>query len=127
MTKRLLIVDDDAIVANLYAMEIEMRDELVEVTRAEDGLQAVAVIEKNRPDLILLDLRLPKADGFHVLKHLHDNAYDLPVLVLTNYDRDDYRAKCAEYAIVHEYLEKRLIGIHELMEKLRSYLDGVAA
>lgn len=127
MSKRILIVDDDTVVLRLYEMEMELRDGDVQVDTAQDGLRAIEIIESSEHDVIVLDLRLPKADGFAVLQHLQDKGRETPVIVLTNYDKDEYRQKCAQYSIVHEYVQKRAIPIRELMEKLHGYLGGQVA
>lgn len=124
MSKRILLIDDDTVVLRLYEMEMELRDEEVEVDTAQDGLRAIEIIETAKHDVIVLDLRLPKADGFAVLQHLHDKGNETPVIVLTNYDKEEYRQRCSEYSVVQEYLQKRSIPIRELMEKLQRYLNG---
>jgi DNA-binding response OmpR family regulator len=124
MRKRILIVDDDNIVRRLYEMQIGMKDHEVQVTSAADGEEAIRSIDASQPDLLMLDLRLPKADGFAVLKHLHDNAYVFPVVIVTNYDNDEYRTRCEEYEIVHEYFLKRAVAIDELMVRLKFHLYG---
>ncbi len=126
MPKRILIVDDDNLLRNLYEMELELQDHDVQVVTASDGEEAMATIDASQPDVLLLDLRLPKADGFTVLKHLHDRQYSFPVLIVTNYDKDDYRELCLQFDIVHEYLLKQRVPIHELVEKLEGYLhEGI--
>ncbi|MBI3618748.1 response regulator [Candidatus Peregrinibacteria bacterium] len=122
MGKRILIVDDDQLLTKLYEFEIELQDHDVEVVTIGDGVAAMESIDKNNPDLLLLDLRLPKADGFTILKHLHDRQYSFPVLVVTNYDKESYREMCKEFKSVHEYLVKNSIEIHQLVEKLEQYL-----
>ncbi len=125
MSKRVLIVEDDDIITKLYEMELAMKGEDFRVSHAGDGLEAIASIERELPDLLLLDLRLPKADGFAVLKHLDERAYNFPVIVVTNYDKDEYRAQCKEYKMVLEYLLKRSIAIDTLIAKIGQYLNAV--
>lgn len=123
MSKRILIVDDDHVVVSLYEMELELRNTDIEVTSAGDVVAAIDVIEQRVPDLIVLDIRLPKGDGFEVLEHLKERNHKVPVVVLTNYDKDEYRERCATYGTVHEYVQKRAIPIHDLISKLQSYLE----
>lgn len=126
MGKRVLIVDDDNVLTKLIEMELEMKDHDLRVVSAEDGIEAIGFIDRDLPDLILLDLRVPKADGFAVLKHLHDRDHKSPVIVITNYDKEEYREQCREYSIVQEYLLKRSIALHDLVNKVQQYL-AVAA
>ena len=81
-TKRLLIVDDDDSVRDL--LEFVARKEGFQVDKAVDGQEALQQAEKVRPDLILLDLMLPKYGGFEVLRKLQagDNA-NVPIVVIS--------------------------------------------
>lgn len=123
MTKRLLIVDDDAMFVKLLRLDVEQRDMQVELITAEDGLQAIESIESQRPAVLVLDLRLPKADGFSVLDHIQKSNYDFPVIVLTNYNKPEYREKCTGYG-VHEYIVKSETRFNQLMGKLQEYVEA---
>jgi PAS domain S-box-containing protein len=81
--KRLLIVDDDPNVADMIRQLLEDGQYHIEV--AEDGLRALEMIEASPPDVVLLDLMLPRLDGFGFLERLnqHPHHADLPVIVLT--------------------------------------------
>jgi len=76
----LLIEDDPSIVAGL---ELNLSLEGYEVVTATDGETGLAIIEKQQPDLVLLDIMLPKVNGLEVLRRLRQRDQDLPVLVLT--------------------------------------------
>jgi PAS domain S-box-containing protein len=79
----LLVVDDDPNVIDMARQLLE--NEPIEVDSAGDGVEAMAKITKNKPDAILLDLMMPKMDGFAVIEKLNQNAdlRDIPVIVLT--------------------------------------------
>ena len=81
--RRLLVVDDDPQVADLVTQLL--RDEGYLITAAADGLAALDAIGRERPDVILLDLMMPRLDGFGVLERLHDNRAwgNIPVIILT--------------------------------------------
>jgi DNA-binding response OmpR family regulator len=80
---KILIVDDDPDLRR--AMNIRLRANHYDTVHASDGCSAVAMAEKWRPSLIILDLGLPAGDGFAVLKHLReaDALSEIPVIVLT--------------------------------------------
>ena len=80
---RLLVVDDDPQVADLLRQLLE--GEPYAITTAMDGQEALAAVSRQRPDIVLLDLLMPRLDGFGVLAHLQQEPdyRDLPVLVLT--------------------------------------------
>ncbi|MDB6039541.1 MAG: Response regulator receiver protein [Verrucomicrobiales bacterium] len=82
--KKILIVEDDAIVANIYRNKLQ--NEGFDVDVASDGQSAIAQVKKAPPDLVLLDLGLPKVNGVEVLKAIraHPPTSALPVVVLSN-------------------------------------------
>lgn len=123
MTKRLLIVDDDTMFIQLLELDLDKRSLPVDLKRAHDGLQAIEAIESVQPHVVILDLRLPNADGFTVLEHIKERNYDFPVIVLTNYNRADYRDKCGQYG-VREYLVKNEMPLTQLMGKLQEYVEA---
>jgi CheY-like chemotaxis protein len=79
----ILVVDDEREVVDLVRMVLEMDGHTV--LSAEDGEQALARIGAILPDLILLDVRMPKMSGLTVLQHLHEDALtaDIPVIMLS--------------------------------------------
>jgi signal transduction histidine kinase/DNA-binding response OmpR family regulator len=81
--RRLLVVDDDPNVADLVRQSLE--DEPYRIDVAEDGLAALEAIATQRPDVILLDLLMPRMDGFEVIASLQKDPErrDIPVIVLT--------------------------------------------
>jgi DNA-binding response OmpR family regulator len=83
---KILIVDDDPI--QRRGLNLRLRANDYETSYASDGLSAIAMAQKERPNLILLDLGLPAGDGFSVLDRLQQNANlaCIPVIVLTARD-----------------------------------------
>ena len=75
---RMLIVDDDPAWRNLYRMTFENQFEVFE---AMDGYQALSVLEAVRPDVVILDLRMPKMDGFDFIQRLQKRGIKVPVVV----------------------------------------------
>jgi DNA-binding response OmpR family regulator len=80
---KILIVDDDPDLRR--AMKIRLRANRYDAVQASDGQSAIAMAQKERPSLIILDLGLPTGDGFAVLKRLQDagTLSKIPVIVLT--------------------------------------------
>ncbi len=81
--KKILIVDDRFEVVELVKVTLE--GEGYQTIDASDGREALEKIGKEKPDLILLDIIMPKMDGFEVLRNLKDdsNTKDIPVIMLT--------------------------------------------
>src|SRR5688572_33132735 len=81
---KVLIVDDDAFLSGIYATKLEL--EGFQVVSARDGEEGLKAAMREKPDLILLDVLMPKLDGFEVLKRLKAEAEfkATPVIMLTN-------------------------------------------
>ncbi len=80
---RILIIDDDPAIAELVAINLEMAG--YDVSRAEDGIKGQALAVQLQPDLVMLDLMLPKVDGFTVCQRIRreERTADIPILMLT--------------------------------------------
>lgn len=93
---KILIVDDDPDLR--VALKLRLRASQYETVNAVDGYSAVTQAQKEKPDLIILDLGLPAGDGFVVLDRLHRNAElaDIPVIVLTARDPESTERKALE-------------------------------
>lgn len=83
---KILIVDDDPDLRR--ALKVRLRANHYDTVQASDGYSAIAVAQREQPDLIILDLGLPAGDGFSVLKRLQDSdpLSNIPVIVLTARD-----------------------------------------
>jgi len=86
---RVLLVDDHAMVRSGFAMVLSVEDDIEVVGEAADGLQALEQARATRPDVVLMDVQMPRMDGIEATRHLV--AEDLGhVVILTTFDRDDY-------------------------------------
>lgn len=95
MTIRVLIADDQAMVRAGFAMVLAAEDDIDVVAEAADGLQAVELAERHRPDVVLMDIRMPRLDGLdglEALRHLTRPGIVNPpkVVVATTFDDDEY-------------------------------------
>ena len=82
---RCLFIEDDPTVAQMYKLKLELDG--YSVTMAKDGEEGLRLAQDTRPDIIFLDIRLPKMDGFAVLEQLRgrDDTRHIPVVILSNY------------------------------------------
>src|SRR4029453_13233701 len=78
---RVLVVDDDA--ASRRLLEVRLRPLELEVATAGNGEQALTAIRKDVPDLMLLDLQMPRMGGIEVLRALRKDGINVPVIVIT--------------------------------------------
>lgn len=119
--KRILLVEDDSFLAGMYVTKLNLEDFQVEL--AENGEDALAMAKKNVPNLILLDIILPRMDGFEVLQSLKSNprTKGVPVILLTNLgqkkDVDKGLALGAK-----DYLIKAHFMPNEVIDKIRKTL-----
>jgi signal transduction histidine kinase/DNA-binding response OmpR family regulator/ABC-type sugar transport system substrate-binding protein len=83
--KKVLVVDDEPGVLQMHARMVETRLPNAQVLRARDGREALDLIERERPDLVILDLMMPELDGFGVLEAMQadERSRTIPVVVLT--------------------------------------------
>ena len=87
---RLLIVDDEALVRAGLKMILESDDELEVVAEAEDGADAAAMVKEHRPDVVLMDIRMPRMDGLAATREVQALPDPPKIVVLTTFDLDDY-------------------------------------
>jgi DNA-binding NarL/FixJ family response regulator len=90
MKIRVVIADDQALVRSGFRLIVDARPDLEVVGEAEDGEQAVALVEKLEPDVILLDVRMPNLDGIEATKRIVASGSGTRILVLTTFDLDEY-------------------------------------
>jgi two-component system response regulator RpaA len=98
---RVLVIDDEADVRLLY--RVNLRHAGFEVLEADDGERGIAAALEHLPDVVVLDLMMPRVDGFDVLRALrsHEDAREMPVLVLTADSRSDHHRRCYELGADH--------------------------
>ncbi len=86
---RVVVVDDEALVRSGFQMILNASDG-IEVVATADGAQAADVIRRERPDVVLLDIRMPDVDGLTVLRKIQELAAPPHVAMLTTFDTDEY-------------------------------------
>ena len=90
MGVRVLVVDDQAMVRAGLRMLLEHEDDLDVVGEAADGREAVAQARRHRPDVILMDIRMPVMDGLEATRRILEEHDGVRVLVLTTFGLDEY-------------------------------------
>jgi DNA-binding NarL/FixJ family response regulator len=89
---RVLIADDQALVRGGFRVLVESDPECTVVAEAADGAEAIALAREHRPDVVLMDIRMPNVDGLEAARVIleDDHLVDTKVLVLTTFDLDEY-------------------------------------
>lgn len=122
---KLMLVEDDPILVEMYQAKFELENH--EVLVATNGEECLNLLETNSPDLILLDILMPKVNGFHVLKEIkkRPNLRQIPVILLTNLGEVevDMNKELARALGVADYLIKSHHTPDEVVEKVVKALE----
>lgn len=120
--QKILVVEDDSFLSEMYYLKLKNVGYQVET--AYDGESALGKIEKIKPDLILLDLRLPKISGFEVLKKIKADKekQKIPVIVLSNLGEKEDMQNALNLGAV-DYLIKAHFTPSEVLEKIVNVLE----
>lgn len=119
---KILIVEDEEIL--LTALSEELKQQGFQVVGAKDGVEGVEKANSEKPDLILLDLVMPRMDGISALKEIKAGATtkDIPVVILTNLSDYDKVSDALSLGAM-DYLVKANYRLEELVSKLKTVLE----
>ncbi|TDD79688.1 response regulator transcription factor [Actinomadura darangshiensis] len=91
MTIKVLLVDDERLIRAGLAAIINAEDDLAVVGEAEDGSQVPDAVKRLRPDVVLMDVRMPRLDGIQATRHILDTVPEPPrIIVVTTFENDEY-------------------------------------
>lgn len=119
---KILIVEDDSYISDMYRIKLESDGFEVEI--AADGQAGLDAILKSHPDLVLLDVVMPKMDGFSVLQKIRKNPdfKNMPVMMLTNLGQKDSVEKGLLLG-ANGYIIKAHFTPSEVVEKIKEFLN----
>jgi len=112
---------DDSWVTRKFVVKILEENGYVEIVSAGDGLEAIEKIKESIPDCILLDLLMPKLTGEDVLRHLQENKYNIPTIVLTADIQETTKQRCI--ALGAKELINKPINDKQLLKTLEQALQ----
>ncbi|MGD8744245.1 MAG: response regulator [Candidatus Woesebacteria bacterium] len=120
-TKKLLLIEDDVMLVNMY--KAKFVNEGYEIESATDGKNGLALVPQVNPDLVILDLMLPRLSGIEVLEELKkdEKLKNIPVVVLTNLSEEKETQKALELG-ADGYLVKADLTPSQLVEKIKEYI-----
>jgi DNA-binding response OmpR family regulator len=118
---KILLVEDDPFLLSMYTVKFELEN--FSVISAEDGEKGLNLAKKEKPSIILLDIMLPKKDGFEVLEELKkdDNTKSIPVILLTNLSQKTEVSKGLSLG-ADDYLIKAHFMPSEVVDKIKKLI-----
>lgn len=119
--KKIAVVEDDTFLSKAFLLKLGGSG--FNAIAIRDGEEAMSVINKELPDLILLDLMLPHKSGFEILTELKkdEKLKNIPVLILSTLGQEEERQRGLSLGAL-EYLVKTDIKLEEVVEKINKYL-----
>lgn len=121
-SKKILLVDDD--MRNLFALSKILKEKSMEVVKAENGLIALQLLEKNPDtDMVLMDIMMPEMDGYEAMRKIREQEKyeDLPIIAITAKAMKEDKQKCLD-AGANEYISKP-IDVQRLLSLMRVWLS----
>ncbi len=122
--QKILLVDDDPLLTKMYQSKLTQEGYLVSF--AHNGIDGIALAKSEKPNLILLDVMMPKMDGIDTLKELKKDPVTktIPVVMLTNLGDSEYHVEGAKLLGAEEYLMKSSTDLHTLHEVVTRILNS---
>lgn len=117
--KRVLIVEDQKPMS--HALQIKLTSSGFDVTIANDGEEALKILETEKFDIILLDLIMPRMDGFVALQEMKKRNVKAPVIVASNLGQEDDIKKAKDLG-ASDYFIKSNVSIADIIEKIKNVL-----
>jgi len=122
VTLPLIMVVDDSITVRRVTERLLERNQMQVVT-ARDGMNALTLLQEHKPDIILMDIEMPRMDGYELAEHVRtdEETKDIPIIMITSRTGDKHRARAIEIG-VNDYLGKPYRE-DQLLEALKPYLQ----
>jgi len=125
MTIRVAVVDDQALVRRGFTLVLDHQDDIAVVAEAGDGVEAIDVTMQHRPDVVLMDIRMPELDGLAATSRIIERAdWPVKVIILTTFDPDEYVYRALEAGASGFILKD--IPPENLAPAIRTVADGGA-
>ena len=118
--KKILLIEDEKMIRDIYVTKLQQFGNFI-IFEAIIADQAQKFLDEQTIDLIILDIILPKEDGLSYLKRLRKNNINIPVIILSNLEGEEYR-KEAKKLKVKKYILKANYTPSEIIELIKKYL-----
>ncbi len=117
ISKKILLAEDEVFLARTF--EVTLEKEGYEVTKVTDGKQALEALEKEEYGLLMLDLIMPRMDGFEVLERLQEKHNTIPVIVTSNLGQEEDLERVKSFG-VKEFFIKSNTPIKDIIKVIKS-------
>lgn len=119
---KIAIIEDEAAIRRMYALKLKFAG--FEIIEATDGKEGLLVIEETRPDLVLLDLRMPHMSGDEMLRELRSSEWgeNIPVIILTNISKDE-APRTIWHLGVSDFIIKANSTPQKVLERVQLHLE----
>lgn len=119
---KVLIVDDQELIRQSLELMLSNRNNIKIIGAASDGREAIVMTRKYKPDIILMDIRMPEIDGIECIKIIKENYNDIKIIVLTTFDDEEYIYDSFKYG-ANGFLLKG-ISMNELIYTIETVYKG---
>jgi DNA-binding NarL/FixJ family response regulator len=128
-TKNIVLAEDHRLLREGLKALLQAEKDLLVIGEAENGLEAIRCVEKHAPDLILLDLSMPKMSGISVIKEIKSRFPEVKILALTIHESDQYVLEAFQsgadgYCLKDASRDELLIAIKSVLEWKNLYQPG---
>lgn len=124
MAVRVILADDESVVRAGVRTILSADPEIEIVAETQDGLEAIEAIRRHRPDVALVDVRMPKLDGLAAVARIREASPDTAVIILTTFLEDDYISSALNDGALGFML--KAANPHELINGVHAVADGAA-
>lgn len=114
---KIIVTEDDTVLRDLYLRKFDRN--VYDVKTAANGQEAYDLIQKEKPDLLLLDLNMPVLDGFGLLEKLTPEMRTFPIIILTNFEDQVNRERGSKFNVTNYFVKKDMTikSLVEMVEK----------
>ncbi|EHO53667.1 response regulator receiver domain protein [Lachnospiraceae bacterium oral taxon 082 str. F0431] len=121
---KVLIADDQELIRESLKIILDSKPDIEVTDAVSDGLEVIRSVREKRPDIILLDIRMPRLDGVSCTKIIKEGYPDIKIIILTTFDDDEYVFNALKYG-ASGYLLKG-ISMDSLVEAINTVYQGQA-
>ena len=118
--KKILIVEDDSFVMDIYQTKLKQAG--FDIIEAANGVEAIKILEKENPDLILLDILMPKMDGITMARKLKENGSKPMIIFLTNFKDAEHISAAVEVFGETDYIVKSDLHVDQIIVRVKEKL-----